>query len=284
VLASAVENGDPMDGLTLATNDRVLLAYQTAGAENGIYKVNASGAPTRDTDADTWNELVGAEVYVTAGTVNGGAVFRNVNALGGTLNTTALRWTRLGIATGNAWDPALLPTGSFYENMPRAQTSYQRLADTSGTVIVTLGPTIPAGKTLTAVNLYNQTVSAGLTHSWGGIAYGPKEALARQIIAVTADGTSTQWAANAFKVLTLTSAWTPDKDTGIYIFFCQIGTTPGRLVGTGFQTSGIFSAAGGTPIVNGTADTGQAGGPLSVGATLAALTAGADGVPYFNLT
>jgi hypothetical protein len=45
-LASGVENGDTLDGITLATGDRILLKDQSTGSQNGIYTVNASGAPT----------------------------------------------------------------------------------------------------------------------------------------------------------------------------------------------------------------------------------------------
>lgn len=69
-LASAFENGDTIDGVALATNDRILLKNQTTQTENGIYTVNASGAPTRATDADTGAELLHAAVLITAGTAN----------------------------------------------------------------------------------------------------------------------------------------------------------------------------------------------------------------------
>lgn len=71
-LATAYENGDTLDGITLATGNRILLKDQTTQSENGIYVVAASGAPTRATDADTTAEMNNATVYVTGGTVNGG--------------------------------------------------------------------------------------------------------------------------------------------------------------------------------------------------------------------
>lgn len=68
-LATAYENGDSAGGVTLATGDRIVLAGQTTGSENGIYTVNASGAPTRATDADASGEISeGTIVYVEAGT------------------------------------------------------------------------------------------------------------------------------------------------------------------------------------------------------------------------
>lgn len=74
-LASAYENGDTVDGVVLATNDRILLKNQTTQTENGIYTVNASGAPTRATDADADAEIPGATVFVTSGSTNAGAQY-----------------------------------------------------------------------------------------------------------------------------------------------------------------------------------------------------------------
>lgn len=67
-LASSFENGDTVDGVVLATGNRILIKNQAAAAENGIYTVNASGAPTRASDADSGAELVNASVYVSEGT------------------------------------------------------------------------------------------------------------------------------------------------------------------------------------------------------------------------
>lgn len=67
-LASDFENGDTIDGVVIATGDRVLNKDASAGVENGIYIINASGAPTRATDADNGAELVNASVYVSEGT------------------------------------------------------------------------------------------------------------------------------------------------------------------------------------------------------------------------
>lgn len=69
-LATDFENGDVIDGVTLATGDRILIKNQASATENGIYVVNASGAPTRASDADSGAELVNASVYVSEGTTN----------------------------------------------------------------------------------------------------------------------------------------------------------------------------------------------------------------------
>ena len=69
-MASAYQNAASVDGVALVTGDRILIKNQTTQTENGIYTVNASGAPTRATDADSTGELQSATVYVVAGTTN----------------------------------------------------------------------------------------------------------------------------------------------------------------------------------------------------------------------
>ena len=89
-LATAFENGDTIDGIVLATSDRILIKNQSAPAENGIYVVAASGAPTRATDFDAWTEIVGAFVSVESGTANAGTQWLCNVVAGGTLGTTAI--------------------------------------------------------------------------------------------------------------------------------------------------------------------------------------------------
>ena len=68
-LATSFANGQVVDGVTLATGDRILIKNQAAGAENGIYTVAVSGAPTRSVDMDANSELsAGTMVYVESGT------------------------------------------------------------------------------------------------------------------------------------------------------------------------------------------------------------------------
>lgn len=69
-LATAFDNGSVVDGVTLATSDIILLKNQTAASDNGVYNVQASGAPVRNVSYDTFTELNYAGVHVTAGTVN----------------------------------------------------------------------------------------------------------------------------------------------------------------------------------------------------------------------
>lgn len=104
-LATSFENGDTIDGVVLATGDRILIKDQASGAENGIYVVAASGAPARAVDADASAEVTGGlAVWVSEGTANAdsGWVLTANDAI--TLGSTALtfvQFTGLGqVAAG----------------------------------------------------------------------------------------------------------------------------------------------------------------------------------------
>jgi hypothetical protein len=105
-LATAFENGDTLDGVTLATGNRILVKDQTDGSENGIYVVAASGAPTRASDADTSAEVTASfAVFVEEGTVNGDAAWTLTNNGTVTIGTTVLvftQFTGLGQITAGA--------------------------------------------------------------------------------------------------------------------------------------------------------------------------------------
>lgn len=72
---------------------RILATDQSAQAENGIYEAS-SGAWSRTSDANTWDELISAYLFVISGTVWGGSAWVNTNQLGGTLGTTAITFVQ----------------------------------------------------------------------------------------------------------------------------------------------------------------------------------------------
>lgn len=99
-LASSFANGSVIDGVTLATGDRILVKNQATGTENGIYTVNATGAPTRATDADTGAEMSQAAVFVREGTTNADSAWVCSNDGTITLGTTSLTFVQFTTAGG----------------------------------------------------------------------------------------------------------------------------------------------------------------------------------------
>ena len=93
--------GATIDGITMASGDRVLVRLQTAAATNGIYIWNGSSTPmTRALDASTPAELEQAVAVVEEGT-SAGVSYRQtvVNA---TLETTDLVWQMFGSVSPTA--------------------------------------------------------------------------------------------------------------------------------------------------------------------------------------
>ena len=157
-LASDLENGDVLDGVTLATGDRVLVKDQSTGSENGIYVVKVSGAPDRSTDADAGAEVTANfAVFVEQGTVNSDSGFTLTNNGSVTIGSTALvftQFTGLGqIVAGTGLDK----TGN--------------TLDIDSTVVTLTGTQTLTNKTLTSPTLTTPdlgTPSAGtLTNATG---------------------------------------------------------------------------------------------------------------------
>lgn len=87
-LANQVEAGDVIDGRTLVAGNLVCLKNQTTASENGVYVVQASGAPVRDTSADSATKLNNGYCVVQTvtrglgtGTTNGSKVFYQTSVL-----------------------------------------------------------------------------------------------------------------------------------------------------------------------------------------------------------
>jgi hypothetical protein len=108
-LSTAFANGQSIDGVTLQTGDRILIKNQTTASQNGIYNVNASGAPSRTTDMGTGSNAAGAFVFVEQGTVNAENGFTCTSDTGsavvGTNNLTFAQFSGAGqIIAGDGLD------------------------------------------------------------------------------------------------------------------------------------------------------------------------------------
>jgi len=121
-LATSFENGDTIDGVVLSTGDRILIKDQVAGAENGIYTVNASGAPTRAEDADVTGDLTtGSAVYIEEGTANATQVFFLSTTGTITIGSTAQVWASINPIGNRPYD-----FGGFTGGVPGTNTIIMR--------------------------------------------------------------------------------------------------------------------------------------------------------------
>jgi hypothetical protein len=79
--------------VTLTAGNRILVKDQTTGANNGIY-LAASGAWTRSLDANTYDELLSAYLFVLDGVTLAGSAWVDTNLPGGTLGVTPITFVR----------------------------------------------------------------------------------------------------------------------------------------------------------------------------------------------
>jgi len=100
VIATGLENGDVIDGVTLATGNRVLLKDQTTTSQNGLYTVVASGSASRDTEFDIISEIAGQLILVSEGTTNADDLFLCTTDTSATLGSSAITYTQVFPSSG----------------------------------------------------------------------------------------------------------------------------------------------------------------------------------------
>lgn len=94
-ISITLSGAQTIDTVPVVAGDRVLVKDQSSAAQNGIYVV---GTPwTRSSDADTWDELVSAMVFVESGGQSGNAFYCPIQP-GGTLGVTAVNWSNFSVA------------------------------------------------------------------------------------------------------------------------------------------------------------------------------------------
>jgi hypothetical protein len=213
-LANALENGDTLDGITLATGNRILVKNQTTTSENGIYVVQASGQPTRATDFDTAQEVDSGDfVFVYSGTANASTGWVQTNKPA-TIGTDPIVFTQFsGAGTYLAGNGLTLTGNSFSINT---------------------GVTVDLS---TAQTLTNKSIS-GSANTLTNI---PNDALSNS--AITINGTSTSLGGSR----TLGSDDIAEGSTNKYFTDERAQDAVGNSVGTGLSyndTTGAISNSG----------------------------------------
>lgn len=182
-----------IDGTAVIAGNRVLVKNQSLPQDNGIYSASAS-TWTRTTDADTWNELISAFVFVETGSTQSDTGWVCTVDAGGTLGTTPVTWSQFSGAGTYTASTGLTLTGNAFSITNTAVT-----AGSYGSTSNTLTATVNAQGQLTALaasaisiapSQINATIpNSGLTNSTiSGISLGSN--LASLTIGTGLSGTS----------------------------------------------------------------------------------------------
>ncbi len=94
-LSSDLQNGDTIDGVTLATGDQVLVKDQSTASQNGIYTVVSSGTASRSTDFDAIGELSGQMVIINQGSTNDNTMWLCTTNNTVTLDSDSIAFTKV---------------------------------------------------------------------------------------------------------------------------------------------------------------------------------------------
>lgn len=230
-LATAFANGQVIDGVTLVTGDRILLKNQTAATANGIYIVQASGAPVRATDFDSISpidEINGAWVSVQEGTVSAGIVYTQFGTVV-TIGTDAINFEYFNPIAGLIGGDMITFTSSTFS---------VDLATVSG--LESTNPGNPAGQLRIKLEATNPSLQFSGSNELG-IKFNPAGAVLAGAsgTAVQVDNSTIEINTNALRV----------KDLGITLAKLAANSVDeNKIVSTTFSASGAITGGSGTKV------------------------------------
>lgn len=157
-----------VDGIAVSTGQRILVKNQLTQSENGIYIANTAGVWSRSADANVWDELVSAFVFVEEGASNSDNGYVCTVNSGGTLGVTAVTWDQFSGAGQITAGDGLSKTGNTLDvNVD------SRAAGTKTTAIVSDEVRIDAGWTgQTSLTTLGTIVTGTWNANIIGLAYG----------------------------------------------------------------------------------------------------------------
>ena len=190
-IATALEAGDTIDGVTLASGMRVLVNGQTTQSENGVYVVSVSGAPTRALDFDTPNEVKSGDfIFVSSGTSYGNTGW--VQTLSpATIGTDAISFTQFSGAGTYLAGAGLNLTGSTFSVDVTPTSGSASLTNTGGAVEVKVNTTDGLEVSGSGLGINNGT---GFTFSSGALVFDTANGYGvRKLAFSVGDGSATSY-------------------------------------------------------------------------------------------
>ncbi len=166
-----------------------------------------------------------------------------------------------------------LPTNAKAETYPRAGGRItEALSALSTGRLSVYAITLEAGVTISSITFFSNSTAAGTpTNQWFCLLD-----TSLNVLRTTNDDTTTAWAANTSKTLTLSSSYTPVNRIAAYVGINVTATTPPNLTGYSEGSNIVFST---TPAVVANSSTGLTT-PASLGSTAATLTAPSAGFAW----
>jgi hypothetical protein len=114
-IAADLQAGDLVDGVTLSAGMRILVNGQTNKSQNGIYVVEATGAPTRALDFDSPQEVKSGDfIFVSSGDNYGNTGWVQTNATV-TIGTSEISFTQFSGAGTYLAGEGLVITGTEFK-------------------------------------------------------------------------------------------------------------------------------------------------------------------------
>jgi hypothetical protein len=161
------------DGVTLIAGEALLVKNQAATLQNGIYvvtQVGTAGTPwilTRQTDSDTWNEIVAAIITVAEGSTLADVDFLCTSNAGGTMGTTAITWQQQNstIADGAVSTAAKIADGI----ITYAKLAAAAIADVAAIVAGTGSKLVDAATLKSYITTYISSAWTAYTPTFGAM-------------------------------------------------------------------------------------------------------------------
>jgi hypothetical protein len=265
-------NGSVAKGIVTTAVDRVLTGYEHTVVGNGPSRTvtlpdpaallfGGTVPPGREFVVKNIHATTLAVVSAGSATIDGAAsvVLRTFESA--RFVTDGTNWLTGGKpAAAYDWTA---PAAVVRQNISRAVTTNATLAPLVSGRLSLVGVELLAGDVVTGIRFLAGTTAAGTpTHQWFALYSG---ALAK--LGVTANDTTTAWAASAKKELALTAPYTITASGLYYLGICVVATTVPTLTGVAL----LAADAAEVPIMTGFADTGLTT-PATAPATAIALT------------
>ncbi len=158
-LTADLQNGDTLDGVTLATGNKVLVKNQSTDSQNGVYIVVSSGTASRDPQFNTVAELAGQMVVVQEGTAGADKLFLCTSDNSGSIGSASITFTI--ITPQNTGDVTLTGTQTLTNKTLTSPKINEDVAVTSTATELNLLD----GKSATNLALIGKTEGTNFTNS-----------------------------------------------------------------------------------------------------------------------